>query len=296
MLDNAEFQRWRDDEHSRLLWIKGDPGKGKTMLLCGIIDELKESIGNTGHLSFFFCQATDSRINSATAVLRGLLYLLAKQQPSLISHIRERYKDAGKQLFEGVNAWAALSQIFTSILDDPNLQGAYLILDALDECVTDLDLLLDFIVRKSSVSSRVKWIVSSRNWPSIEEQLDVATQKVRLCLELNEDSISAAVGIYIRDQVDRLARLKKYDDKTRDAVQEHLLSNANDTFLWVALVCQELAKISRWNVLAKLTAFPPGLDAFYQRMMDQICTSEDAELCKQYTGCRLDCIPTHHIG
>lgn len=27
-------------------------------------------------------------------------------------------------------------------------------------------------------------------------------------------------------------------------------------------------------------AFPPGLDALYRRMIDQICSSEDAELCK----------------
>ncbi|KAK3933684.1 hypothetical protein QBC46DRAFT_359521 [Diplogelasinospora grovesii] len=67
VLDNAEFQRWRDDEHSQLLWIKGDPGKGKTMLLCGIIDELDKSIGSTDLLSFFFCQAADSRINNAAA-------------------------------------------------------------------------------------------------------------------------------------------------------------------------------------------------------------------------------------
>ncbi|KAH7117523.1 hypothetical protein EDB81DRAFT_733765, partial [Dactylonectria macrodidyma] len=40
ILDHADFQRFRDDPQSRLLWIKGDPGKGKTMLLCGIIDEL----------------------------------------------------------------------------------------------------------------------------------------------------------------------------------------------------------------------------------------------------------------
>ena len=131
------------------------------------------------------------------------------------------------------------------------------------------------------MSSRVKWIVSSRNWPSIEEQLDIATQKVRLCLELNEDSISAAVGIYIRDQVDRLARLKKYDDKTRDAVQQHLSSNANDTFLWVALVCQDLVKVPRWKVLARLSAFPPGLDSLYRRMMDQIHDSDNADLSKQ---------------
>ena len=49
-LDNADSQQWRD-EH-RLLWIKGDPGKGKTMLLCGIIDGLTRSNADAG-LSFF---------------------------------------------------------------------------------------------------------------------------------------------------------------------------------------------------------------------------------------------------
>ncbi|KAK3900845.1 hypothetical protein C8A05DRAFT_16895, partial [Staphylotrichum tortipilum] len=42
ILDNPEFQQWRDNPKSRLLlWIEGDPGKGKTMLLCGIINELE---------------------------------------------------------------------------------------------------------------------------------------------------------------------------------------------------------------------------------------------------------------
>jgi hypothetical protein len=39
-------------------------------------------------LSYFFFQATDSRINNATAVLRGLIYMLIDQQPSLVSHVR----------------------------------------------------------------------------------------------------------------------------------------------------------------------------------------------------------------
>jgi hypothetical protein len=69
ILENSDFQRWRDDHQSRLLWIKGDPGKGKTMLLCGIVNELSKSISQTDQLSYFFCQATDSRINNATAVL-----------------------------------------------------------------------------------------------------------------------------------------------------------------------------------------------------------------------------------
>jgi hypothetical protein len=280
ILENSDFQQWRNDQRSRLLWIKGDPGKGKTMLLCGIVNELKKSMAKTELLSYFFCQATDSRINNATAVLRGLLYLLVDQQPSLVLHIRKKHDHAGKALFEDANAWVALSEIFTNILQDPSLRSTYLIVDALDECVAGLPKLLDFIVQKSSVSPHVKWIVSSRNWPDIEGRLKRAGHKMTLCLELNAKSISTAVSIYIRYKVHQLAQRKKYNDKTRDAVLDHLFSNANNTFLWVALVCQNLEKISRWNLSTKLNAFPPGLDSFYERMMEQICNSDDADLCK----------------
>ena len=76
VLENHTFQHWQQDLDSRLLWVRGDPGKGKTMLLCGIIDELPHSMPKGALLSYFFCQATDLSINSATAVLRGLLYML----------------------------------------------------------------------------------------------------------------------------------------------------------------------------------------------------------------------------
>jgi hypothetical protein len=54
------------------------------MLLCGIVNELKKSMAKTDLLSYFFCQATDSRINNATAVLRGLLYLLVDLAPNVM--------------------------------------------------------------------------------------------------------------------------------------------------------------------------------------------------------------------
>jgi hypothetical protein len=49
----------------------------------------------------------------------------------------------------------------------------------------------------------------------------------------------------------------------------------------VALVCQNLEKIPQWNTLAKLNSFPPGLDSLYERMMQQICSSHNADLCKR---------------
>ena len=93
-------------------------------------------------------------------------------------------------------------------------------------------------------------------------------------------SVSGAVNQFIQHKVHELAKTKRYSDKTRNAVQRYLSSNSQGTFLWVALVCQNLEKI-RTHVLKKLKLFPPGLDALYGRMIDQVRESEDAELCKE---------------
>jgi len=228
ILENSDFQQWHSDPQSRLLWIKGDPGKGKTMLLCGIIEELKKL---TPSLLSFFCQGTDSRINSATAVLRGLLYLLVNQQPSLIPHLRKKYDQAGQSIFEDANAWVALSDIFTNMIRDPDLKMTYLIVDALDECVVDLPKLLNLVILTSASSTRVKWLLSSRNEMHIEQKLRCVDAKARLSLELkqNAEQVSRAVDVYIDDKLSRLESLE--DDSLRDQVRDILRRKANGTFL-----------------------------------------------------------------
>jgi len=275
VLDNAEFQRWRDDKDSRLLWIKGDPGKGKTMLLCGIINELRPSTKLADHeggslLSFFFCQATDSRINSATAVLRGLIYILVDQQPSLISYVRTKYDHAGSRIFEDANAWVAVSEIFTNILADPNLQSTYLIIDALDECDKDLPRLLDFIIQNSA-STRVKWIVSSRNIPDIEQKLRLDRSQARLSLEIKENAkqVSQAVDSYIEYCVSELPNLQD-DENLQRQVKDAMRRKANGTFLWVSLVVKELRKAERWEAEEIVDEMPSDLENVYDRMLQQI--------------------------
>ncbi len=105
-------------------------------------------------------------------------------------------------------------------------------------------------------------------------------EKVTLSLELNHRSISEAVATYIRHKVDALAEAKQYSDEIRCAVRDYFLSHANDTFLWVALVCQTLARTSRRNTLPRLYEFPQELGDLYGRMMSQLLESEDAMLCR----------------
>ena len=283
ILDNSDFQRWRDDTQNRMFWIKGDPGKGKTMLLCGIVNELQEPSFHSGISSFFFCQATDSRINSATAVLRGLIFLLVDQRPAVLGRVREKYDHAGRGLFEDASAWVVLSKIFRDILQDLESTDTYIVVDALDECVRDRKALLDLIVQALSTPSRVKWILSSRNWPEIEERLDLAKQKEKFCLELNPESVSYAVGKYIEARVQKISMLKRYDDDMRKFVQGHLISKADSTFLWVALVCDHLEDVPKYHARRIVQTFPPGLRPFYQLMFQHVCSLEevDSDLLKQ---------------
>ncbi|KAM7207999.1 hypothetical protein V8F06_014957, partial [Rhypophila decipiens] len=103
-----------------------------------------------------------------------------------------------------------------------------------------------------------------------EESLEVGEQKIRLSLELNKESISSAVGAYIQNKLDRLTKLKKYDEKTQHSIQHYLSLNANDTFLWVALVVLELTKAESWEALDVINEVPTSLDELYGRMMGQI--------------------------
>ena len=282
ILDHDDFRGFWSDPDRRLLWIKGDPGKGKTMLLCGIIDELEKESAQP--LSYFFCQATQDHLRSAISVLRGLVWLLCKKQPTVMPCVREAYDIEGKKCFED---FFSLKAILDNMLQKPCMQAAVLIVDALDECsgqgddAVEREELIDLIIELSE-SFSAKWIVSSRNWPVIEGQLRSA-DKIAVSLELNKDSISRAVETYVRYKADELSRIKSYDEQTKAAVLQRLLVGANDTFLWVALVCKELARpvVKPWETLAKLDHLRTGLDELYERMLQQIGASDYSELCRQ---------------
>ena len=153
ILDSPNFQRWRDSDGSRLLWINGDPGKGKTMTMIALTEELQrqstarsrstgfsQTMGKSKTelkpciVSYFFCQGTDSRLNNVASVLKGLIYLLVAQERSLVRHVRKRYNDGISRVYEGPNAVCLLRAILQDALNDSVLPRTYLLVDALDEC------------------------------------------------------------------------------------------------------------------------------------------------------------------
>ncbi|OCK91963.1 WD40 repeat-like protein [Cenococcum geophilum 1.58] len=288
ILNDEDFLSWRDCDETQLLWIKGDPGKGKTMMMIALVDELSSWLQDSpgsGILSYFFCQSTDARLNNAVSILRGLIYIMAHQERSLIGHVRKKYDNRGIQLFEDPNALYALWGILKDMLGDSKLPRVHLLVDALDECDSGLRQLLDLITGKDCKStSKVKWLVASRNQPEIEQRLRPDTLRLRTDLELNSIHISRAVNAFIDSKVQHLTKHKGYDTTLQQEVESVLREKAGETFLWVALVCKELQEeVWLGETQAVLKELPPGLPPLYERMLKQIQSKKEqvAHLCTQ---------------
>lgn len=104
----------------------------------------------------------------------------------------------------------------------------------------------------------------------------------RLSLELNAESISAAVDIYIEHKVNKLAKDKNYSGTTKRRVSRYLSTHATGTFLWVALVCEELKDVPELYAEKSIKTFPRELDALYQRIMQQVGDSNPDKICHQF--------------
>ncbi|KAJ5570039.1 uncharacterized protein N7459_009469 [Penicillium hispanicum] len=291
-----EFIAWDESNEHSLFWLRGDAGKGKTMLLIGIVNELTAQLNThfRSHLSYFFCKGGDSNLNTATAVLRGLIWMLLRQDKSLLRHLAP-FKDLGPALFEDRMAFYNLAAIFRAILQDDALGRIYLVVDGLDECQREQPGLLQLLdlVNETSENSKVKWILSSRNEPDILEALEDEAG-LQLSLESNTASVSDAVNAYIRYKMTEVG--KRYDQKLRrnkgnprkneelqkilQDIQTELRHKSDGTFLWVALVVRELMKCGPDKALEKVQQMPRYLNGLYAHFITEMISLDDAEECK----------------
>ena len=292
ILNDPQLQSWQNSQDTRLLWIKGDPGKGKTMLMIGLVDMLTDDLKSSSAISYFFCQNTVPYLNNAVSVLRGLIWKLLWNHRTLRKYIPDEYRckskdsgnDRGKEILEGSSAFPILVTMLSAMLRDSSLETVYLLVDALDECDSDSHRLIEWIAKDASAPlSKAKWLLSSRHTTKMEETFRQEGQRQKLDLNSNEAHISAAVNLFIEHKVVNLATKKEYNCGLREKVEIQLKEKAESTFLWVALVCRMLEDIPRRRTMAELEKFPPGLQPLYKRMMQQIedQKDEDRELCKQ---------------
>jgi hypothetical protein len=281
------FVDWENPAAPNLLWINGQAGTGKTMLLIGIIQELTSkhlSSPEAPDLSYFFCQGTNHQLDNGAAALRGLVWLLVLQQPHLITHVRQAYRPSGEKAFDGIFAFQALSELLQRMLEDEELNPVFLIIDALDECDEKTrPLLIGTVLSTNRTSSKVKWLVSSRPLPEIEKNMTGAGTSSKRVLKLDEHNLERPINAYIDYKVVQL-RDKGHDKDPVNVAAARLRERAGNTFLWVWLVCKELmgARDRAWPGI--LETVPDDLTELYNYLFERIETLKwkiDSEDCKR---------------
>lgn len=285
VFEDPAFVDWWNHDDCRFLWIHGDPGKGETMMMMTIIDEVIERLrerAGSNVLAYFFCENTNSKLNTTVSVLRGLIFQLVDQEKTLISHLRKEHDSKGPKIFEDENALDFLLKLLSNILNDQRLGVVYIMVDALDECDADIHELLQRIINESfKLLSKVKWLATSRNELAFIEQLG---HQRHTSLELNSSQVTRSVGTFIDHKIKELTRVKSYASELQESVRTALLEKSEGTFLWVALVCKELRKVRKQHVKFLLEEMPAGLKPLYARMMNKVLSQDrriDIELCRQ---------------
>jgi hypothetical protein len=144
-----------------------------------------------------------------------------------------------------------------------------MIIDALDECQGQLSSLLKFINEVASSCRAVKWLVSSRNIPSIKRELRLDKYATRICLELNTQHVVEAVHAYIDHRILELAP-SPGDEYLRNELRKQMRLKSGATFLWIAIVTQELEKVPVFDFLEVVEEQPVGIEQLYDSMLERV--------------------------
>lgn len=249
-----------------------------TVLMAGISNDLERVMASSTsepkskemYLSYFFCLNTDPELRSPISVLRSLIRMLAEANPRSLQRIIERYDHNTHSITRSTLEWYSLSELFKSILSDLCPAKVYIMIDALDECESELPKLFRLVLNKDPRFNHVKWIISSRDVPTVSKEVRPYERMVTT-LELSISLMSSAVDTFIRLKVSKLAKRNDYDSQLREDVRKYLSDHAEATFLWVALACKEINDLLPIDKpLKKLQEIPNGLEPLYDRMIKQI--------------------------
>ncbi|CAG8080643.1 unnamed protein product [Penicillium salamii] len=287
ILKHPQYKTWQDGDDVCLLWIKGGAGKGKTMMSIGIIEDLSRLYEST-IVTYFFCQSADCEHNTLEAIIKGLIFQLVYQQPSLNHQpgqaLRRRWDTTNNCFYdsEDLSSWRALWDVFLEMLEYCKCQRVYIIVDALDECQSDsMADFLKLLVRNGlDRPSKIKWMLTSRPLDTAERELLTGYEQVQVSLELNLSSVSEAVKIYVSSKMTELDRRHLYGEQLKLEIQTKLIKKAKSTFLWVSLVGKELESVCRKKALTTIRNLPSGLYPFYNQILIQLSKGERADVQK----------------
>jgi ankyrin repeat protein len=307
ILEAEPFSKWCRGDGSTVLWLHGYPGQGKSVIAKYLVEEVLPRISNTflpskwrqltvkPIVAYFFCSYRSSEARTLTGLLCSVIHQLLSQLPHtrrLKQTMRMRHTALSQPPNEVLrHLWT----IFRDLVTERSLccerapgnpkrvktvKDLYLVLDALDELDrSDRTLFLERfrgISRQSlAAASTFKIIITSRDDPDIATFMQgVGAWSVNLdTAQGNETDLAK----YVTETVSMYGQDNRFGESLSQSIISELLARANGMFLWASLAWAFFTDgVGVWTKktirerLQVLQLLPPGMEALYQRILDEV--------------------------
>jgi len=239
---------------------------------------------------YFFFKDDNEEQKTATNALCALLHQLFVQKPELLGYAVGVHDQNGDSFVTKVDL---LWNLLTAASADPRAGEIVCILDALDECRESE---LTYLLRKicafyencarssNSNSTALKFLVTSRPLNHIENVFSDICQNlptIRLAGEEDTDQIKREIDLVIDDQLSKIQKRWKLDQKTLSSLRDEISKVEHRTYLWLKLIfdligkdAQSITKQGRRRIFGTI---PDSVDSAYTAILNQSTDKEQAK-------------------
>ncbi|KAK6076047.1 NACHT and WD domain-containing protein [Seiridium cupressi] len=262
ILDESQIHAWvAHSPKTHVLWLHSRPARGKSVFSSFLVDHLRDQGAS---VQYFFFQSGDETKRSVGTLLRSLAFQIAGIHP-VFRQALASLSDGGfkPKDTDWKSTWRKL---FTGLLfKQESERPLYWVIDGLDECATP-QLMLELTAELKTSLTPIRVLLTSRWSPALFTSFGRINSKVPSSW-FSLDKNSTDMRIFIEEELQYLS----WDDSVKDEVMSKILSQANDNFLWVRLILEEIKDChTDDDVRYALNELPPGMESLYQRMEEAI--------------------------
>ncbi|KAH9967018.1 hypothetical protein BJV74DRAFT_968858 [Russula compacta] len=273
-IQGSTFRDWKKD--GTLLWIRGRPGAGKSILCSAVIEDIKNMREVTAALvAYYYFDFKDASKRDLRGFLVSILSQLGDDCDRCWDVLHELYtacRDGSKQPSD-----AALAKCLKTMVKLPGQVPIFIVLDALDECPSNtgtpsareevLDFLEDLV--KANMSN-LFICITSRPEQDIQTVLNPLTSpSCRVSLH-EESGQREDINGYVRSFVEKDRSMRRWREEDRELVITTLSERANGMFRWVYCQLDTLRRCMPSSICKALDELPTTLDGTYKRMLEEI--------------------------
>ena len=281
ILELDEYLSWKSQPRG-LLWIKGNPGAGKSTLMAFLFDHFEQEAAQGIRLDFFFSARGTEMQRTPLGMFRSLLCQLFNSDTTARPKLRGVYEERSKQLGNGNWEWSRVmleKLLADTILESASRQHVTVFIDALDEAGAESAQQLAayfhrLIDRAGNVDLHV--CISCRHYPIAK-----SPRATEVYMEdHNHDDIAA----YIKDTLidPDFEKIPSEDSEIEQSLVEQLIQQANGSFQWAHLIIplaqrkisegESFDEINRW-----LKEVPHDLEETYTYILCNIIEVNNRE-------------------